>query len=102
MYLVDSFAGEVIQPWAERFKAVVPTGQNQNDPTPGIASEIQVDFRYSEVCLMLFLDGHSETQSKWDGIEELEGYAGNPADYDPANRRIRIRELDKRISSIVP
>ena len=100
MYLVDSFAGEVIQPWAERFKAAVPSGQN--DPTPGIPSESQVDFRYSEVCLMLFLDGHSETQSKWVGIEELEGYAANPAEYDPTNRRIRIRDLDKRISSIVP
>ena len=100
MYLVDSFAGEVIQPWAERFKAAVPSGQN--DPTQGITSESQVDFRYSEVCLMLFLDGHSETQSKWVGIEELEGYAANPAEYDPTNRRIRIRDLDKRISSIVP
>ena len=101
MYLVDSFAGEVIQPWAERFKAEIPTGQNQTDTTPTIDAENQVDFRYSDVCLMLFLDGHSEQQTKWDGIEELEGYANDPADYEPANRGVRIRALDKRISSVV-
>ncbi len=99
MYLVDSFAGEVIQPWAERYKAD-PGGQP--DPTPEIKPENRVDFRYSDQCLMLFLDGHSETQTRWDGIEELEGYAGNPITYDPANRRVRIRELDKRISSVFP
>ena len=99
MYLVDSFAGEVIQPWPERYKAAIPAGQT--DPTPGIDPENQVDFRYSGLCLMLFLDGHAETQTKWAGIEELEGYANSPATYDPANRRVRIRELDKRISSIV-
>ena len=36
---------------------------------------------------MLFLDGHSETQTTWVGIEELEGYADDPTTYDPANRR---------------
>ncbi len=99
MYLVDSFAGEVIQPWPERYKVAIPTGQT--DPTPTIDQKNQVDFRYTDLCLMLFLDGHSETQTKWVGIEELEGYAANPSEYDPANRRVRIRALDKRISSVV-
>jgi hypothetical protein len=99
MYLVDSFAGEVIQPWADRYKPAIEVGQN--DPTQGIDSEIQVDFRYSDLCLMLFLDGHSETQTRWTGIEELEGYADNPADYEPTNRRVRIRQLDRRISTVV-
>lgn len=98
MYLVDSFAGEVIQPWADRYKAEVEVGQT--DPTPEIDAANQVDFRYSDLCLMLYLDGHSETQTKWDGIEELEGYADDPVDYDPANRRVRIRQLDKRISTV--
>ncbi len=101
MYLVDSFAGEVIQPWAERYKPEISAGAAQADSTPQIAPENQVDFRYSDLCLMLFLDGHSETQTRWPGIEELEGYAEIPADYDPANRGVRIRQLDKRISSIV-
>lgn len=104
MYLVDSFAGEVIQPWPERYKlppdADQSSGNQDGDATPQIKPENQVDFRYSDLCLMLFLDGHSETQAKWAGIEQLEGYANNPAEYDPANRRIRIRELDKRISTI--
>jgi len=110
MYLVDSFAGEVIQPWAERFKPEIPAGSDQTDLTPMVDRENQVDFRYSDVCLMLFLDGHSETQSKWEGIEELEGFVEIDddgridlayGDYDPANRGIRIRRLDRRISSIV-
>ena len=82
-----------------RMAEPIPAGQT--DPTPGIDPENQVDFRYSGLCLMLFLDGHAETQTKWAGIEELEGYANSPATYDPANRRVRIRELDKRIRSIV-
>ena len=99
MYLVDSFAGEVLQPWDDRYKPEIEVGQN--DPTPGIDAENQVDFRYSDLCLMLYLDGHSETQTKWTGIEELEGYADDPIDYDPANRRLRIGQLDRRISSVV-
>ena len=110
MYLVDSFAGEVIQPWAERYKAEIPAGADQADSTPQIDQENHVDFRYSDLCLMLFLDGHAEMQSKWQGIEELEGFVEltpggqidlSFGDYDPANRGIRIRQLDKRISSVV-
>lgn len=117
MYLVDSFAGEVIQPWADRYKPEIvhggPSSGNQdgNDPSQNVDEENQVDFRYSGLCLMLFLDGHSETQDKWDGIEELEGFVElDPqgkinttfGDYDPANRGIRIRALDRRISSLMP
>ncbi len=110
MYLVDSFAGEVIQPWAERYKPEINAGAAQTDPTPQVEQENQVDFRYSDACLMLFLDGHSEQQSTWEGIEELEGFVeltpGGQIDltfgeYDPANRGIRIRQLDRRISSVV-
>ncbi len=119
MFLVDSFAGEVIQPWAERYQPEPNIGGGDSDSTPGdgggtaaalVDPYIQVDFRYSDLCLMLFLDGHSETQAKWDGIEELEGFIETLPDgqidlsygeYDPANRGIRVRGLDRRISSIV-
>ncbi len=121
MYLVDSFAGEVIQPWAERYQPNRSIGGSDSDSTPGdggggdppalVDPYNQVDFRYSDLCLMLFLDGHSETQTQWAGIQELEGFVEiTPGgqintvygEYDPANRGIRIRALDRRISSIVP
>ena len=96
MYLVDSFAGEVIEDEAEPFQmSIVDDGggfvpgpggpgggdQGQEKP-PG-----EVDFRYSDLCLMLFLDGHVDPQGRWDGICDLEG---------PDGRGIRIRNLDER------
>ena len=110
MYLIDSFAGEVIQPWPERFKLPIVTadGDPVTDPTPSILQHNQVDFRYSDLCLMLFLDSHSETHTKWAGIEDLEGFAetddqGNVVGaYRSDHRQIRIRNLDRRISSFTP
>jgi type II secretory pathway pseudopilin PulG len=108
MYLIDSFAGEVIQPWPERFKLPIVTADSDPDPTPSILQDNQVDFRYSDLCLMLFLDGHSETHTKWAGIEDLEGFAktddqGNVVGaYRSDHRQIRIRNLDRRISSFTP
>ena len=100
MYLVDSFAGEVIQQWPMRYKSEIEPGPQNNfvDPTPGILQENQVDFRYSGQCLMLFLDGHLEPQARWAGIEELEGYVEVGVPLAPAvkSRGIRIRRLDKR------
>ncbi|MCH7796989.1 MAG: type II secretion system protein [Planctomycetes bacterium] len=101
MYLVDSFAGEVIQPWPQRYKLpILRTGDDPviDDPNLSIAPEIRVDFRYSELCLMLFLDGHSEAQAKWRTIEDLEGWA-TEQDFQDSRRRsrgIRIRNLDRR------
>jgi len=110
MYLIDSFAGEVIQPWPERFKLPIMTadGDPDTDPTPSILQDNQVDFRYSDLCLMLFLDGHSETHTKWTGIEDLEGFAETNAQgnvvgaYHSDHRQIRIRNLDRRISGFTP
>ena len=106
MYLIDSFAGEVIQPWPERFKLPIVTADG--DPTPSILQDNQVDFRYSDLCLMLFLDGHSETHPEWAGIEDLEGFAetddqGNVVGaYRSDHRQVRIRNLDRRVSSFTP
>jgi prepilin-type N-terminal cleavage/methylation domain-containing protein len=98
MYLVDSFAGEVIQPRPSRFKPELMEDPQGNfvDPTPEVAQENQVDFRYSDQCLMLFLDGHIEPQARWAGIEELEGKVGDSPTEPVKNRGIRIRRLDKR------
>jgi hypothetical protein len=100
MYLVDSFAGEVIQPWPMRYKLEIepdPAG-NFIDPTPEILQENQVDFRYSDQALMLFLDGHQAPQARWAGIEDLEGFVeeGVPLTEAVKNRGFRIRRLDKR------
>ncbi len=80
MYLVDSFAGEIIQPWEDRYRLWDALQDKRN-------VEFHVDFRYGDVCLMLFLDGHIETQNEWETIDDLEG---------PKGRGIRIRSLDSR------
>lgn len=72
MYLVDSFAGETINP--------VCGGPYESDLA---LDTLEVDFRYNGMCLMLFLDGHAGPEGPWDGdVLELE-----------QNRRIRIRNL---------
>ncbi len=85
MYLVDSYAGEIIQPWEDRFR-------RWNTLNDELNKEFHVDFRYSDLCLMLFLDGHIETQPQWDVIEDLEGDVGQSI----KGRGIRIRNLDSR------
>jgi type II secretory pathway pseudopilin PulG len=98
MYLVDSFAGETIEPLPEPFQISLPGSgpgdagtwarlQSQ-DRAPG-----QVDFRYSNMCLMMFLDGHVEPQGKWKEICDLEG---------PGGRGIRIRALTARSPDVCP
>ena len=74
MYLVDSIAGETIEDEPEPFQA---------------GPMLEVDFRYSGVCVMLFLDGHVEPVGQWQDICELEGLGG---------RSIRIRNLTSNVS----
>ncbi|MHC4220189.1 MAG: type II secretion system protein [Planctomycetota bacterium] len=98
MYLVDSFAGEVIEAAPEPFQMTVVDDGGGFVPGPGGPGPGggggdegeppgEVDFRYSDQCLMLFLDGHIEPQGRWDSICDLEGSGG---------RGIRIRDLDTR------
>ena len=84
MYLVDSFAGEVIQDDPLPFQVVSsgPVG-----PGGQVPATTEVDFRYNDSCLMLFLDGHVEPVIPWDEICDLEG---------PQGRGIRIRHLTSR------
>jgi len=76
MYLVDSFAGEVIAPVLEPY---------DTDPD---AETIEVDFRYGSsgegVCLILFLDGHNQQESPWVDLDDLE-----------SGRRVRVRDLTR-------
>ena len=87
MYLVDSFAGETINP------VEIVGGERPFDTTKlwdcaGTGSPTtapaQVDFRYNGVCLMLFLDDHVDQQAEWTDLAELE-----------SNRRLKIRNLDQ-------
>jgi len=74
MYLVDSFAGEVIEARAEPYQRVVVA--------PGGPETLEVDFRYSGVCLMLFLDGHVGPEGMWTNLLELQ-----------TKRQVRITHL---------
>lgn len=74
MYVVDSFAGETIEPDAVPF----------NNSTQSGPKTIEVDFRYSGACLMLFLDGHVDTQTPWLDLAELQG-----------QRRVKVQNLDQ-------
>ncbi len=86
MYLVDSFAGEVIGGSDDEAREAFQAVDTSTAPVrPGTG---EVDFRYNGMCLMLFLDGHLEPQTQWNEICDLEG---------PDGRGIRIRQLDRRV-----
>lgn len=71
VYLVDSFGGEITQ-----------TSGTDND-----SLQLEwTDFRYTgDVCLMLCLDGHVESQTEWDSLRDLE-----------ESRQLRFRNLDRQ------
>ncbi len=79
MYLVDSFAGETIDPIEEAYFNFDPANPNPAQQT------CEVDFRYHQSCLMMFMDGHSEIQNLFYDLDDLE-----------KNRRVRVRKLDER------
>ncbi|MHC4946793.1 MAG: prepilin-type N-terminal cleavage/methylation domain-containing protein [Planctomycetota bacterium] len=82
VYLVDSFAGETIEddpgPW-DAAPALDGDGDGQADE-----ATLQVDFRYNDSCLLLFLDGHVDPAPAWEDLDELEA------------RGVRVRELTRR------
>ena len=113
LYLVDSFAGETIggtpgflgtsdyadqqqqyyEDTSRSFEVAaqldVSTGGDETEIEEGRCNQ-EVDFRYGNQCLMLFLDGHVEQQDRWSQIWDLEGQD------DSIGRGIRILDLDKR------
>ncbi|MBU3727902.1 MAG: type II secretion system protein [Phycisphaerales bacterium] len=85
VYVVDSRAGETIAPTADPWRG--------ND-----LARCQVDFRYpGSTCIMLFVDGHVDTQAKWKTIEELQGpfFTDNPPANADFGRNLRISNLDR-------
>ena len=99
VYLVDSRAGEVINPLA------VPWQGTPTPVTPGtpIIDLCEVDFRYpGDSCNFLCMDGHVQTEARWDKIQDLQGpYFTSPADpptpgtNDPDPRGLKISNLDR-------
>jgi len=75
VYLIDSFAGEVIE---DNLDLGGPF-----DNTTGSTS-LEVDFRYGDLCLILFLDGHVGQQGPWQEPGDLEG------------RSVRVHDLTSR------
>jgi prepilin-type N-terminal cleavage/methylation domain-containing protein len=80
MYVVDSFAGETIEPDG----AVGGPWDNPSFDGGGAAvnPNFQVDFRYNGAGLMLFLDGHSGAEGPWRNLGELQ-----------SARRIKVQNL---------
>jgi prepilin-type processing-associated H-X9-DG protein len=76
LYLVDSWAGETIEDEPYYF---------EEGTTGDIANAFHVDFRYSDTCLILFLDGHVEPEGRWTTFDELVN-----------NRRVKVQDLDRR------
>ncbi len=102
MYLVDSVAGEVITPTDapyQYFPTGTPGGPGVDGDEPPLGP-VEVDFRYTDACLMLYLDSHIGTQVPWVDLYDLEG-EGQAGDVngngriDPG-RGVRIRNLTSR------
>lgn len=89
MYLVDSVAGEVIADREPPYQYIPPGsgGGPIADPDNPTLGPVEVDFRYSGACLMLYLDGHIGTQVPWTDLKDLE---------ETGSRGVRIRNLTSR------
>lgn len=73
VYLVDSNYGEVIPP--------TPEGFGSPDDPSGDTYEGQIEFRYpGETCLMLFMDGHVDTEGRWEIFDDLRDLRGIQVD----------------------
>lgn len=85
LMLVDSYAGETIDP-VDPPSGVQPW--RGSDPL-----KCQVDFRYiGGVAALLFFDGHTEAQPRWDDLIDLQG---DVDDENDNGRGVRVTDLDK-------
>ena len=87
LYLVDSVAGETINPddsvngpWDNPAYTFSSDGGAVTAATA--APNFEVDFRYNGACLMLFLDGHTSAEGPWRDLAELQG-----------SRKIKVENL---------
>ena len=88
MYVVDSVAGETIDPdgavggpWDNPMATAtnsVSIPRLSQVTTPNV----QVDFRYNGACLMLMLDGHAQAEAPWRDLNDLQ-----------TGRRIKVQNL---------
>ncbi|MBM4112478.1 MAG: type II secretion system protein [Phycisphaerae bacterium] len=85
LFLVDSLAGETIDP-VDDVSGVSPWEGDD-------LTLCQVDFRYvGRVAAILFMDGHTDQQSRWEDLDDLQG---DPAVSNDNGRGIRVTDLDK-------
>lgn len=85
LLLIDSLAGETIDP-VDDVSGISPW-------QGGDKTLCQVDFRYvGRVAAILFFDGHTDQQSRWEDLDELQG---DPAVTTDNGRGIRVSGLDK-------
>jgi len=85
LMLVDSYAGETIDPIAN--VGAISPWQGDDD------LKCQVDFRYvGRVAAMLFFDGHTDSQPRWDDLDDLQGETANPNDN---GRGVKVTNLDR-------
>lgn len=93
LYVVDSVAGETIDP------DPAVNGPWDNPSVDGASAAAapnqQVDFRYNGTCLMLMLDGHSEPQSPFRDLWELEGYVSSGSGQQIQGRNVRVSQLTR-------
>jgi len=83
VYLVDSVAGETIEPAEAPWDSSGLIGAGAVDVT---MTDLEVDFRYNNNCLMLFLDMHVGPVNAWGTLCDLE-----------VDKQIRVRDLTARM-----
>jgi prepilin-type N-terminal cleavage/methylation domain-containing protein len=97
LYAIDSWAGEIIEvndesdlalpdcaPWTFTWTGFVAGGDGVGPSVVDhLSVEGQVDFRYQDATLILYLDNHVKPETRWTTMEELQGKRG-----------IRVRTLD--------
>lgn len=88
LMLVDSFAGETIDPIDDSAESVRPWwGADEQ--------KCQVDFRYvGRTAAILFMDGHTDSQPRWEDLADLQG---DPSDSNDNGRNIRVSHLDRAV-----
>jgi prepilin-type N-terminal cleavage/methylation domain-containing protein len=97
LYLVDSVAGEVIEvnapgdpdtpdcaPWNFFSAAFSFSGDGVGPPVTSTVQDTgEVDFRYQDAALILYLDSHVKAETRWNNLDELQ-----------SKRGIRVRQLN--------
>ncbi len=104
LYLIDSFRGEDIggSPQADREDYKDQTEQAYHvslvRDNGGQPATQEVDFRYGghQRCLIMYLDGHVSSESRWRTLNDLTGSA------DQVGRGVRVMDLDLRNRAAPP